>query len=304
MRIAVMGSGGVGGYYGGLLAMAGEDVVFIARGAHLRAIQQHGLRVRSIHGDFNVAAKATDNPAEVGPVDLVLFCVKSYDTVEAAQAVLPLLGPETAVLSLQNGVDNEEQIERIVGPGHVMGGATQIESTISEPGVISQTSPLRRIFFCEPDGRITPRAERILEAMLRAGIDAHLTSEFRKTKWDKFVFLAPFAGVTSVCRATIGQIMEDPEARHVLQQAVHEACTVGRADGVPLEDDAEKRVMDFISKLPYGMKSSMQRDLERGRRLEVDALSGAVVRLGRKTGIPTPVHHTIYAALRLQSPTV
>ncbi len=301
MRIAIMGAGAVGGYFGGLLARAGEDVVFVARGEHLRAIQEHGLRVYSVHGDFHLRVRATDDPAQVGPVDLVLFCVKSYDTVQAAHAVLPMVGPDTAVLSIQNGVENEQQIEAIVGPGHVLGGATQIESTISEPGVIRQTSQLRRILFCELDGRPTSRARQILETMLRAEIDARLTSDCPKTKWDKFIFLASMAGMTSVCRATIGQVVANPEAKAVLERAVREAWQVGRAMGVALEDDAVENVMQFLSNLPYGMKSSMQRDLERGRRLEVDALSGAVVRYGRQVGVDTPVHHAIYAALKLQS---
>lgn len=301
MRIAIMGAGAVGGYFGGLLARAGEDVVFVARGDHLRALQEHGLRVYSVHGDFQLRVRATDDPSQIGPVDLVLFCVKSYDTVEAAHAVLPMVGPETAVLSIQNGVDNEQQIEAIVGPGHVLGGATQIESTVSEPGVIRQTSQLRRVLFCELDGRPTPRARRILEAMLRADIDARLTTDCPRTKWEKFIFLSSMAGMTSVCRATIGQVMADSEARAVLERAVREAWLVGRGLGVALEDNAVESVLEFLSKLPYGMKSSMQRDLERGRRLEVDALSGAVVRYGRKVGVDTPVHHSIYAALKLQS---
>lgn len=301
MRIVVMGAGGVGGYYGGRLAQAGEDVWFVARGRHLAALRERGLRVRSTKGDFELhPVQATDDPGTIPtPVDLVLFCVKSWDTEAAAAAIRPIVGPETGVLTLQNGVENEDRLAAVFGAERVLAGTTQIETTIAEPGLIAHTSPFAKIRFGEwTDGR-SPRVVRILAAFERAGVDAEIVDDSRRALWEKFLFLAATAGLTSLTRGTVGEVRGHPLTRELLVEALAEIGAVARARGIALPPDAEAKALAFIDSVPFGMKSSMQRDLERGSRLEVDALSGAVVRLGREHGVPTPVHFTIYAALAL-----
>ncbi len=299
LRVAAMGSGGVGGYFGALLARHGHQVTFIARGAHLAAIQRDGLTVHSAQrGDFQVAARATDDPASVGAVDLVLFCVKSYDTESAGRAILPMLGPDTIVLTLQNGLDNEDLLEAIVPRGQLMGGAARVESTIAAPGVIHQLSPMARIDFGELMGPPTPRAERLLEAFKQSTWDVHLMRDLRLGLWQKFVGLSAMAGVTTLADVTWGELKASPDLCEMLMETVRESVRVARADGYELGDDQAEKMMTMPVATP-GMKTSMQRDRERGKRLEVEALNGTTVRLGRKYGVPTPVNLAIYASLKV-----
>jgi len=300
MKIAIMGSGGVGGYFGARLAAAGEDVTFIARGGHLEAIRGGGLKVTSARGDLHIGdAKATDDPADIGPVDLVLFAVKLWDTEQAATSIRPLIGPETAVLSLQNGVDAEATIAAILGPAHVMGGVARIAAVIAAPGVIRHTGHMAEIFFGELDGARSPRAERFLATLQGAGIDTMLADDITKAIWEKFVILAAFSGASSVMRQTIGPIREDPETRAFLASLMAETAAVAGAAGIGLDDGQVERTMALADGLPPEMTSSMAEDLERGNRLELPWLSGTVVRMGRDQGVPTPSHDFVQMALKL-----
>lgn len=298
MKIAVLGSGGVGGYFGGRLAQVGEDVTFIARGEHLRAIQENGLRVESVHGDFIIAAaRATADPAAVGPVDLVLFATKTYHIDDAGGIMRPLVGPRTAVLPLQNGVDAAERTAAIVGPGPVLGGACWVVSTIAAPGVIRQSSPFQRIVVGELDGRLTPRVEEIVAAFRRSGVTAEASAEINKVRWSKFAFIAAFSGVGAVTRVPAGEIMACPEARALLEGAVREVEAVARAAGVPLDPDLVPQTMEFCARLTPGATASMQRDILEGRRSELESIVGVVGRLGAELGVPTPIFRFLYAAL-------
>ncbi len=301
MRIAVMGAGGVGAYFGGRLARAGQDVTFIARGEHLRALQERGLEVRSTLGDFTLATvTATDEPAEVGPVDLVLVCVKAYDTEVAARAIRPMVGPETAVLSLQNGVDNHERLAAVLGSEHVLGGLCYISSFIAAPGVIHHVSQFARVVFGELDGRITPRAEGIRQAFADAGVEVTLSTDIIKDIWMKFTFIAAQGGMTSVTRSSIGLIRQVPATWEMYVDAVREIHQVALARGVNLDADAVEKTLAFVQGLAPDIKSSMLADVKQGRPLEIETFSGTVVRLGRELGVPTPVHRAIYAILKLE----
>ncbi len=293
-----MGSGGVGGYFGGLLARGGEDVTFIARGAHLEAIQKNGLQVRSAVGEFHVRPKATHDPAALGPVDLVLFCVKAYDTEAAGQQVRPMIGPQTTVLCLLNGVDNEERLAAILGERHVMAGVVHILSTISAPGVISQTAGPRRIKFGEMDGRVTPRVQRILEVFKAAGILAEISPQIQVDLWEKFLLICAQGGVTALGRLTVGEILACPETAVFYRGVMEEVAAVGRAKGVPLSADVVDRALAFARGLESHMRSSLAHDLSQGNRLEVETLAGSVVRYGRDVGVPTPFNFAIYACLK------
>jgi len=298
MKIAVMGSGGIGGYFGGLLARAGEDVTFIARGAHLEAIQKNGLQVKSVAGDFHVRAKATQDPTAVGAVDLVLFCVKGYDTDAAGSQIRPMVGPQTVVLCLLNGVDNEEKLAAILGEERVMAGVVHILSTISAPGVISQTAGPRTLKLGEKNGRVTARAERILAVLKGAGINAELSTQIQVDLWEKFLFICAHGGVTALARLSIGEILACPETTAFYRGVMEEGAAVGRAKGVRLPADAVDRAMAFARGLQPHMRSSLAHDLSQGNRLEVETLAGTVVRYGREVGVPTPFNLSIYACLR------
>lgn len=298
MRIAVMGSGGVGGYFGGRLAHAGEDMTFLARGAHLEAIQKNGLQVRSVAGDFHVRPRATHDPSAVGPVDLVLFCVKAYDTDAAGSQVRPMVGPRTVVLCLLNGVDNHERLAAIVGEEHVLAGVVHILSTISAPGVISQTAGPRTIRFGEKDGRVTARTESVLSVLKGAGIQADISIQIQVDLWEKFLFICAQGGVTALGRLAIGEILACPETAVFYRGVMEEVAAVGRAKGVPLPVDTVDRAMAFARGLQPGMRSSLAHDLGQGNRLEVETLAGTVVRYGREVGVPTPFNFAIYACLR------
>jgi len=298
MKIAVIGAGGVGGYFGGRLAQAGEDVHFIARGEHLRAMRERGLRVRSVRGDFEIRVQATDDPKEVGPCDHVLFCVKSFATKEAAKSLKPLIGPDTAVVSFQNGIDNEEAIAADVRWEHVMAGAAFIFSSIAEPGVIEDAGGPARLVFGEWDGQESDRSTRLLEAFRHAGIDAALSTDIRQVLWNKLAFICAQAGMTAATGLPIGEIRNVPESMAMFRRIVEEVRDVAAADGVDLGPDAVDRHVGFAETLEPGARSSLHHDKSHGNRMELEALHGTVVRLAEKHGIPAPASEAIYALLK------
>jgi 2-dehydropantoate 2-reductase len=298
VRVAVVGAGGVGGYFGGRLALAGAEVCWIARGAHLEAIRREGLRVRSVTGDFHVRGLATDDPGEVGPCDYVLFCVKSYDTEAAARLLPPLLQPETAVLTLQNGVDNPEKIAAAVGWEHVMAGAAFVFSTVQAPGRVAHTGGPGRVVFGEMDGSRTARAERLLDWFLRAEVPAELSPDIRRVLWDKFAFICAQAGLTAATRLPVGELRELPETWSLFRRVLEEVCAVAAAEGVALPHDTVERHLQFALRLEPQATSSLHHDLVHGRRMELEALHGTVVRLARKHGLSVPVCETLYGVLK------
>lgn len=302
MRIAVMGAGGVGGYFGARLALAGSDVTFIARGSHLAAIRQNGLRVESPLGDMHLEKpNVTEDPASIGPVDLVMFGVKLWDTKAVAQAIKPLVGPETAVVSFQNGVRKDDILREVLGEKNLMGGVGYIATSIAEPGMIRHVGKMQRLVFGEYDGNVSRRAEAFLKACRDAGIDSEISPDIRRAIWEKFVFLVGLSGTTTSSRKTIGPIRSHPQTRAFLHDAMREAVAVGRAQGVELPEDFADNRLTFCDGLPAEMTSSMHHDLEKGNRLEVEWLSGDVVRRGRECGIPTPVNRSIYDVLALHA---
>jgi 2-dehydropantoate 2-reductase len=299
MRIAVVGTGGVGGGFGAALAKVGADVTFIARGAHLAAIKSRGLQVRSDRGDIHLLpTRATDNPAEIGKVDIVLFCVKLWDVESAGETIKPLIGPDTAVIPLQNGVDAAERLIPILGSGAVMGGVAQISASITAPGVIQQVGTFMRMIFGELDGRHSQRGEDFLKLCLRAGFDATLSDQILTDLWMKFILLASNASVMAATRQPIGKLRDDPDLRPVFVAAYREVVDVGRARGIALPADAVDRIVELTSHMPAAMKASMALDLDRGNRLELPWLGGKVVELGRKLGVPTPTHSMMAAMLK------
>jgi 2-dehydropantoate 2-reductase len=304
LKIAVMGTGAIGGYFGGRLAQAGEDVAFVARGQTLAALRGGGLRIASPRGDFHLPqVRATADPAEIGPVDLVLFTVKLWGTDEAAARLAPLIGPETAVLSPQNGVEANDALSRAVGREHLMGGVCYIAASLDGPGAVRQSGPMARLVFGEPGGRKTRRAEAFLAACARAKawFDAELSPDIDRVIWEKFVFIVGLSAMTALTRRPIGRVRADPDTRAMLLEVMREAVAVGRAKRVDLSPDFAEQRLAFMDTLPPGMTSSMHNDLERGNRIEVDWLSGAVVRLGREAGVPTPANRAVYAALKLHA---
>jgi 2-dehydropantoate 2-reductase len=299
MRIAVVGAGGVGGGFGAALAKAGADVSFIARGAHLAAMKAQGLQVRSDRGDIHlVPTHATDDPADIGKVDVVLFCVKLWDVESAGQRIKPLIGSDTAVIPLQNGVDAAERLIPILGPGAVMGGVAQISASITGPGVIQQVGTFMRMIFGELDGRRSRRGEDFLASCLRAGFDATLSEQILTDLWMKFILLASNASMMAATRQPIGKLRDDPDLRPIFTAAYKEVVDVGRAKGVALPADAVDRVVDLTGHMPPAMKASMALDLDRGNRLELPWLGGKVVELGRQFGVPTPTHSMMAAMLK------
>jgi 2-dehydropantoate 2-reductase len=299
MRIAVVGAGGVGGGFGAALAKAGADVSFIARGAHLAAMKNQGLKVQGGRGETHlVPTRATDNPAEIGNVDIVLFCVKLWDVESAGQHIKPLIGPDTAVIPLQNGIDAAERLVPILGPNAVMGGVAQISASIVGPGVILQVGSFMRMIFGELDGKLSKRGEDFLALCLKAGFDATLSEQILTELWMKFILLAANASVMALTRQPIGKLRDDPDLRPIFLAAWREAIDVGRARGVALPADALERVLDFTGHVPPAMKASMALDLERGNRLELPWLGGKVTELGRLLGVPTPTHSMMYAMLK------
>ena len=298
MRVAVYGAGGVGGYFGGRLAQAGADVHFIARGAHLRALREHGLRVRSVKGDFDVPAPATDDPAEVGPCDFVLFCVKTFDTDAAAARLGPLIGGGTAVVSLQNGVENEEKIARAVGDDHVMGGAAFIFAEIAEPGVILHTGGPTSITVGELDGRTSQRAKRLLAQCEQAGFAAELSASIKTVLWAKLTFICAQAGLTAAVRLPIGEIRTADAAWAAFSRLVAEVSAVAEADGNPVPLAAQERALALAQSIEPGSFSSLHDDLVAGRRMELEALHGFIVRRAARHGLAVPTSEAVYAILQ------
>jgi 2-dehydropantoate 2-reductase len=298
-RFAIMGSGGVGGYFGARLAAAGADVTFIARGGHLDAIRDHGLEIISPLGDVTVQpAQATDRPGDIGPVDVVLFATKLWDTEAAGAACRPLLGADTAVVSLQNGVDAEDRLAAILGSNHVMGGVSQIAAVIERPGVIRHNGDFAIVIFGERDGVTTSRAEALRDALTGAGVKTILSPDIDKAIWQKFIMLVGLSALTTVTGQTIGPIRDDPETHNLLEQVMGETAAVSRARGIDDGDDILDKALGVIDGLPAAMTSSMAGDSERGNRLELDWLSGAVVRIGAELGVPTPANQSIVDALK------
>ncbi|MFY9988487.1 MAG: ketopantoate reductase family protein [Chthoniobacterales bacterium] len=291
-----------GGYFGARLAQAGYDVGFMARGAHLAALREHGLVVESQLGNLSLPkVRATDDPATLGSVDLVIISVKLWDTEAAAHVISPIVGPETAVLSLQNGVQKDDVLPRVLGDKPILGGVCYISATIARPGVISHTGTLQKIVFGEYDGQRSARAEAFLEACRRASIDVELSLEIRKAIWQKFVFLVGLSGSTTAIRSPIGPIRKNPRTRSFLLDIMREVVAVGGAQGVALSPEYAEELLAYCDGLPPEMASSMYHDLERGNRLEVDWLSGAVVELGEKVGIPTPLNRAVRDILTLHA---
>jgi 2-dehydropantoate 2-reductase len=299
MRIAVVGAGGVGGGFGAALAKAGADVGFIARGAHLAAMKNHGLKVQGPRGDIHlVPTRATDDPAEIGKVDIVLFCVKLWDVESAGQHIAPLIGPDTAVIPLQNGIDAAERLIPILGSGAVMGGVAQISASITAPGVIQQVGTFMRMIFGELDGRSSKRAADFLALCLKAGFDATLSEQILTDLWMKFILLASNASMMAATRQPIGKLRDDPDLRPIFLAAYREVVDVGRAKGIALPADAVDQIVGTTSHMPPAMKASMALDLDRGNRLELPWLGGKVVELGRALGVPTPTHSMMVAMLK------
>jgi 2-dehydropantoate 2-reductase len=298
MRVLVVGAGGVGGYFGARLARAGTTVGFLARGAHLDAIQKHGLRIRSaVDGDWVVAVDAVADVRGHPTADIVLFCVKSFDTETAAAAIRPVVGPDTAVVSLQNGVDNEATLDRVLGGGHAVAGVAYVFTTIESPGVISHRLG-GRVVFGELDGRPSPRLERLREAFVAAGVPADVVPDAQRALWEKYLMISAQAGTTALTRAPIGVIRAVPETWRLYRSIVEELATVARAEGVRLADGAVDAVVKAAEGLAPEALSSLYHDLVQGRRLELEALHGHAVRLGQRHGVPTPSVGAVYAALK------
>ena len=299
MRIAMMGSGAVGGYFGGRMAAGGCDVTFIARGPHLKAIRERGLRIESaaLGGVRFHPVNATDDPGDVGEVDYVIVGVKLWDSAAAADAMRPMVGPGTTVLSLQNGVETTE-LEQVVGSQCLLGAVAFIGSAIEAPGVIRHVGTMQRVVIGERGGGSSARVERLLKALKRGGIDAEASDDIQRTIWGKFVFLVGLSAATTMLGAPLGRVREDPDAREVLLDAMRETAAVARARGIALEPGYARGRLEFVDGLPAEMTSSMHHDLEQGNPLELHWLSGAVVRFGRELRVATPVNLKVYDTLR------
>lgn len=300
MKIAIIGSGGVGGYFGARLAASGEDVTFVARGAHLEALQKNGLKVLSALGELHLPkVKATSDTKTIGPVDVVMIAVKLWATEEAAVAAKPLIGPNTAVVSFQNGVVAVDTLLPVLGKEHVIGGVANIAALIEEPGVIRHNGNMASLFFGELDGKPSARSQAFLDACTKAGIKAELVGDIQKAIWEKFVRLVTLSAMTSLTRIPVGPIRSDPDTRALLQTVMEEIVAIGRAKGVKLDASIVPDQMKIIDGYPPTMVASMCGDLRRGNRLELPWLSGMVAKFGRELGIPTPANQFVYAALKL-----
>jgi 2-dehydropantoate 2-reductase len=299
MKIAIMGAGGVGGYFGGLLAHSGQDVTFIARGPHLQAIREKGLQVKSMHGNFLVPdAQATEDPEEVGPVELVLFATKAYQTDDAAQAIKSLVSENTVILPLQNGVDAADRIGAVVGMEHLLGGVTWLSAAIEAPGVIGQYSPFRRIILGEFNGKATRRVQAIYQILKQTGATVEVVDNISEILWTKFVFIASISAMGTLTRVTIGEYRSVRETHAVLADAIGEAAAVARAKGVTLAPDIVARTLSSIDESPPSLKPSMQRGVEAGRICELESMVGIIVQLGMELGVSTPVMRFAYATLK------
>jgi len=299
MRIAIMGAGGIGGFYGGRLAQSGNDVAFIARGEHLRAIQARGLKLSGAAGENVIpGVQATDDPAKLAPVDVVLFCVKLFDTEDAARAIAPLLARGGVCITLQNGVDGQQRIGAVLGEDRVMGGLAFVSAQIESPGVIRYASKAPSIQFGEPDGSVSERAARFRDACLAAGFGAEVVPDIRAAQWHKFVGLTVNAALTSLIRKPAGVLYHDPDILALARAMFAEGAAVAGAMGIKLPEDIVEWHVQNHRKFPPEMFASMYHDLARGRRLELDSLSGVIVRKGSELGVPTPLHAMAYAGLK------
>jgi 2-dehydropantoate 2-reductase len=296
---AVMGAGAIGGYYGARLATAGFDVSFIARGAHLEAMRRNGLVVRSPLGDMNIATpRATGDPRDIGPVDFVLFMVKLYDTDTAARAIAPMIGPDTTVVSFQNGIDAADRLAAIVGDGPVIGGLTFIPAYVAEPGVVVHNGNFARLVIGERDGHQSTRVRRLANALDASGIANEVSPDIVAALWGKFVLLAAMSGVCSLARQPVGAVLADPDLNALLRGAMTEVADLAAEEGVVLPPDIVERSMTLCAGFDPATDPSLLQDLRRGKRLEVAGLSGAVARRARERGLASPVHAAIYAALK------
>lgn len=298
MRIAIIGAGGVGGYFGGRLAQAGESVTFIARGAQLAALRANGLKLESIEGDAHLPeVRATDRPEEVGAVDAVLVCVKTWQVPEVAARLSPLVGPDTLVVPLENGVEAPDQLAAVLGSRPVAGGVCHIMAYVTAPGVVRHAGVRPTVQVGELAGGASPRIERLVQALTRAGVSARASDDIRLAMWKKLLFIASMSGVGAVTRAPAGVVRVVPESRRLLEAAMHEVVAVARASGVGLGDEVVRETMAFVDGLPGDSTTSLQRDVQGGKPSELEAQSGAVARLGSVRGVATPVHSFITAAL-------
>jgi 2-dehydropantoate 2-reductase len=309
MRVLVMGAGGVGGYYGGLLARAGHEVTFVARGAHLAALQERGLEVRTQGQTIRIQpVSAVAQPADAagpgGDFDLALFTVKNYDTEPAAAALEPALGPQTVVLSLQNGVDSPDILAALLGPQRTLAGVTFIAAAVAEPGVILENGFSRAVTLGEPGGtEVTPRVRAIVHAFQEAGVEAQATADARQMLWDKFVVVAPHATISALCQTPVGVTRRTPEAMELYRTMIQEALDVAGAAGCTFAPDRAEQIVALFQSAPEGQTSSMQRDYGARRKVELEALTGSVVRLGRRYGVPTPRFEALYAVLKVRAAT-
>jgi 2-dehydropantoate 2-reductase len=299
MRIAIVGAGGVGGYFGARLAASGEDVAFIARGAHLEAMRRDGLQMLSANGDVVLKpVKATDRPEEIGPVDVVMLAVKLWSTDQALADAKPLVGPSTSVVSFQNGVIAADRVAAHYGRERTLGGVSAIAALIERPGVIRHNGTMASLQIGELDGRPSPRVDALRAACERAKIECKPTDNIVKAIWEKYVFLVAASSMTALTRLPLGPIREDPDTRALAAQIMTEVAAVGRAKGVPLDADLVDRLLTRLDGLPRPMVASMLGDLERGNRLELPWLAGGVVQLGKETGTATPANQFVFAALK------
>lgn len=305
MKIAILGSGAVGGYYGAKLARAGHDVTFVARGAHLAAIRERGIEIRSpALGDFVARGRAEEDTAKVGAVDLVIVAVKTYDNPTALPLLVPMLGPETAVLTIQNGVDSPGDVAAVAGEPRTLGGSTYIGTALEAPGLIVQTGDHRRIVFGETFGhlpRFSDRVKTIHEAFAGADIQSDPVEDGRVPIWEKFIFLAALAGFTGAARLPIGPVWSDSFTKEMFLAGSREIEAVARAEGVPVAADVVERIIPYVDRIPGSMRSSLLIDLQQGKRIEVESLHGTVVRRGAARGVPTPIMSTLYAVLKLHA---
>ena len=297
MRIAIMGAGGIGGCYGGLLAKAGFDVTLIARGAHLEAITEKGLRLVQPEGEFTVDVAATGNPSLVGTVDLVIFSVKAHQNLTAVPLIKPLIGVETTVLTIQNGVESADEIGQEYGAERVLPGSAYVISNVVSPGVVKQQSQIPRVAFGESNGERSQRAIAVQDAFLKANIMAELSDDISRVLWSKLLYNSPANGMASAARLSPRDLIEYPEGSSMFKLAIQEVADVGTASGVPLGKDDVQGAMDLIAARPMGARGSMQADLESGRPLELDAIVGSVGRIGRKLNVPPPIFDILYTLL-------
>lgn len=297
MRIAIFGTGGAGGYFGSQLANAGEEVVFIARGEHLRAIREDGLRVETPKGELRIRAEASDDPSRIGPVDAVLVGVKTWQVLEAAHALRPFLAPETFALPLQNGVEAASQLAGVLGAERVVGGLCGTLSWVAGPGRIRSIGKVHFVKLGELDNRASERTERLRAAFERAGVTVEIPADIHRALWAKFLFVVALGGVGAVTRAPVGVLRALPETRRMLTRAMEEILAVARARGIALPDSAIEETLAFVDSLAPDGTTSLQRDIADGKPSELEAWNGAVVRFGREAGVPTPLHAFLYESL-------